>query len=467
MKEIKNIAFDFGGVVVALSLQGAIKAFEKIGVKDASQRLDAFHQTGVFEDLESGRITMEEFRVAMCQLTGKEVSMQDCYEAWHGYVDFVPQQNLDTILQLRQKGYQVCLLSNTNPFMMKWADSPEFDGQGHPVSHYFDRLYLSYQCGIMKPAPKIFQMMLEGQNALPEETLFIDDSETNVKIAQSLGIHTLCPHDNEDWTVLIGIIFCAGHLPLRRMKRQRTQIIRRTSIGTHHHMSHWCLIRQHPEILCEISLWREILRHLKRLVRHLHRQHSVKSIRGDMMTCKHQQIPTLLAESQGIRFNRLLIRFPVETLIPHHHPAVQLHRLNQHRQVILPRRHILKDNPILHSHAVRENRTDGERRKQPTLDRVILQHLRIGDVILIAIRLIALDDQSHDIQDGIAMTVERRALQRIPIRHLILDPLLVEFLEGHAPVSPYGGDQPHVLLKNLRLLHGLFIFHLQLQRYKK
>ena len=201
MKEIKNIAFDFGGVVVALSLQGAIKAFEKIGVKDASQRLDAFHQKGVFEDLESGRITMEEFRLAMCQLTGKEISMQDCYEAWHGYVGFVPQQNLDTILQLRQKGYQVCLLSNTNPFMMKWADSPEFDGQGHPVSHYFDRLYLSYQCGIMKPAPKIFQMMLEGQNALPEETLFIDDSETNVKVAQSLGIHTLCPHDNEDWTV--------------------------------------------------------------------------------------------------------------------------------------------------------------------------------------------------------------------------------------------------------------------------
>ena len=201
MKEIKNIAFDFGGVVVALSLKGAIKAFEKIGVKDASERLDAFHQKGVFEDLEAGRITMEEFRVEMCRLTGKEISIQDCFEAWHGYVDYVPQKNLDTLLHLRQKGYQVCLLSNTNPFMMKWADSPEFDGQGHPVSHYFDRLYLSYQCGIMKPAPKIFQMMLEGQNAQPEKTLFIDDSETNVKVPQSLGIHTLCPHDNEDWTV--------------------------------------------------------------------------------------------------------------------------------------------------------------------------------------------------------------------------------------------------------------------------
>ena len=85
--------------------------------------------------------------------------------------------------------------------MMMWAESPEFDGLGHPVSHYFDRLYLSYQCGVMKPAPEIFQMMLKGQNALPEETLFIDDSETNVQIARSLGIRTLCPHDNEDWTI--------------------------------------------------------------------------------------------------------------------------------------------------------------------------------------------------------------------------------------------------------------------------
>ena len=127
MKEIKNIAFDLGGVVLALSLEGAIKTFEKMGLLDARQRLDAFQQKGVFADLESGRITTEEFRVAMCHLTGKEISMQDCYEAWHGYVDYVPQQNLNTLLRLRQKGYQVCLLSNTNPFMMVLAESPEFD----------------------------------------------------------------------------------------------------------------------------------------------------------------------------------------------------------------------------------------------------------------------------------------------------------------------------------------------------
>ena len=42
--------------------------------------------------------------------------------------------------------------------------------------------------------------MLEGQQATPEETLFVDDGEVNIKTAQTLGMQTLCPHDNEDWT---------------------------------------------------------------------------------------------------------------------------------------------------------------------------------------------------------------------------------------------------------------------------
>ena len=201
MNEIKNIAFDLGGVVLALSLEGGIRGFEKMGVSDARQRLDASVQKGVFADLESGRISMEEFRLEMCRLTNKEITLQDCYEAWHGYVDYVPQQNLATILRLREKGFKVCLLSNTNPFMNMWADSPEFDGQGHPISYYFDKMYLSYECGVMKPAPEIFHMMLEGQKAKPEETLFVDDGEVNIKMAQQLGIQTLCPHNNEDWTI--------------------------------------------------------------------------------------------------------------------------------------------------------------------------------------------------------------------------------------------------------------------------
>ena len=194
-----NIAFDLGGVVIALSYENAIRRFEEIGLTDARQHLDAFHQHGIFGDLERGRISAEVFREELSKIIGRQLTIDECFYAWHGYVESVPQRNLDMLLRLRQMGFKVCLLSNTNPFMMQWACSPAFDGGHHPIGYYFDRLYLSYECKVMKPSPEIFRMMLEGQQATADETLFIDDSPNNCAAAEALGIHTLCPHNNEDW----------------------------------------------------------------------------------------------------------------------------------------------------------------------------------------------------------------------------------------------------------------------------
>lgn len=209
MKQIKNIAFDLGGVVIALSYEQAVRRFEEIGLKDARQHLDAFHQRGIFGDLERGIITTEEFRIELGKLIGREVTYDECLYAWHGYVEYVPQKNLQMLLKLRQLGYKVCLLSNTNPFMMQWAMSNEFDGNGHSIDYYFDNLYLSYKYKYMKPSPEIFKIMLEGQQSSAEETLFIDDGQKNVEAAKELGMKTLFPENNEDWTMplakLLGI----------------------------------------------------------------------------------------------------------------------------------------------------------------------------------------------------------------------------------------------------------------------
>ena len=209
MKQIKNIAFDLGGVVIALSYEQAVRRFEEIGLKDARQHLDAFHQRGIFGDLERGIITTEEFRIELGKLIGREVTYDECLYAWHGYVEYVPQKNLQMLLKLRQLGYKVCLLSNTNPFMMQWAMSNEFDGNGHSMDYYFDNLYLSYKYKYMKPSPEIFKIMLEGQQSSAEETLFIDDGQKNVEAAKELGMKTLFPENNKDWTMplakLLGI----------------------------------------------------------------------------------------------------------------------------------------------------------------------------------------------------------------------------------------------------------------------
>ena len=169
-------------------------------MKDAVQRLDSYTQHGIFGDLEHGLITAEEFRKSLSQLIGREVSHEECCYGWQGYAKELPERNKQILRQLRSEGYRLILLSNTNPYMMEWVSSPDFDGEGHPVEDYMDACYLSYKLKVMKPDVAFFQKVLEAEQINPDETLFLDDGPRNVEAAASLGIHTMMPINGEDWS---------------------------------------------------------------------------------------------------------------------------------------------------------------------------------------------------------------------------------------------------------------------------
>ena len=190
---IKNIVFDLGGVIFKIDKAQAIRRFNEVGFNDAASYLDSFAQVGIFGDLESGKISSEQFRSQLSELAGKELTLEDCAYGWQGYAVDLPQRNLDKLIELRQRGFRLSLLSNTNPFMMQWVRSSAFDGRGHGLDHYFDALYLSYEMGIMKPARRIFEMMLHGEKAKPLETVFIDDSPHNTDKYQ---YYPYCNKDN-------------------------------------------------------------------------------------------------------------------------------------------------------------------------------------------------------------------------------------------------------------------------------
>lgn len=59
---IKNIVFDFGGVIVDIDRDKAVQAFIKLGLADADTWLDKYHQTGIFQELEEGKLSADEFR---------------------------------------------------------------------------------------------------------------------------------------------------------------------------------------------------------------------------------------------------------------------------------------------------------------------------------------------------------------------------------------------------------------------
>ncbi len=197
---IKTIAFDLGGVIITIDQEQAVNRFKNIGVMNVVQWLNPYTQTGIFGDLEHGLISANDFRLELSKLIGKELTAQECAYAWQGYVKEVPLRNLDLVRKLRQQGYRVVLLSNTNPYMMEWAMSPAFDGQGHSLAEYFDFCYLSYKLKMMKPSEEIFRYVLSQEQTFPDEILFVDDGPRNVAAASQIGFRTFCPVNGHDWT---------------------------------------------------------------------------------------------------------------------------------------------------------------------------------------------------------------------------------------------------------------------------
>ncbi len=194
-----HVVFDLGGVVFRLDKMVAIQRFKEIGVERVEEFLDDYAQKGIFGDLEAGKLTAEQYRDELSRIVGKTLTMEQLEYAWTGYAAELYQRNFDALLRLRQEGFTVALLSNTNPFMMRWARSNGFDGHGNGLDHYFDRLYLSYEMRMMKPSLEIFKAMIDGEGTDPSNILFIDDSTRNCEAAAALGIQTLNPDNGGDW----------------------------------------------------------------------------------------------------------------------------------------------------------------------------------------------------------------------------------------------------------------------------
>lgn len=198
---IKNLVFDFGGVFSKIELQRCIDAFEALGFKSVGEYMNLYYQKGFFGDMESGKITDEDFRREVSEHAGREVSWEECQKTWLSFIVEVAQSNLEYVQKFKAEGYNVALLSNTNPYVTSWFRSDKFDGKGHGIDYYIPRehQYLSYEQKCMKPGKEIFEKMLAGEGFVPEETMFIDDGEVNIETAGKLRMKTFMPANGEHW----------------------------------------------------------------------------------------------------------------------------------------------------------------------------------------------------------------------------------------------------------------------------
>ena len=196
-KKIRNIVFDLGGVLVDLDFKAAINGLQKAGFANVKEQLQSFDREGIFQKFELGEMTAEEFRTAIRENSTVTLTDEEIDALWNAMLLEIPREKLELILDLRGK-YMVYLLSNTNSIHWDYVCKNAFNYRGFRVNDYFEETFLSYEMHLAKPDKAIFEKVLQDANLLPEETLFIDDSEANCKAAEEVGIHAHHYHIGDD-----------------------------------------------------------------------------------------------------------------------------------------------------------------------------------------------------------------------------------------------------------------------------
>ena len=125
--------------------------------------LGMYSQQGIFMQHEKGLISSAQFRDSIRGQITQEVTDEQIDAAWNSFLVDIPRFKLDMLLKLREK-YVVYLLSNTNEIHWKWACEHAFPYRGFRVEDYFEKMYLSYEMKMVKPAEEINQYTTKIKN---------------------------------------------------------------------------------------------------------------------------------------------------------------------------------------------------------------------------------------------------------------------------------------------------------------
>ncbi len=91
------------------------------------------------------------------------------------------EELLTFILELRHT-YKTGILSNAASGLVESFFSPE------DMDKYFDDVILSYKVRMIKPDREMYLLAVDHLGVIPQECVFVDDSERNITAAESVGM---------------------------------------------------------------------------------------------------------------------------------------------------------------------------------------------------------------------------------------------------------------------------------------
>jgi glucose-1-phosphatase len=185
---IRNIIFDFGGVILDIDPQQTINTLKNQGVKNVEVFSTPEFQEQVMNKFERGILTPELFREKVRFFLDSKMSDQHIDDAWNALLLDIPKERIAVLEQVKQN-YNTFLLSNSNEIHYDvYVRDLQLRFGYREFDQLFHKAYFSFDLHLSKPNPEIFEFVINQHKMIAEETLFIDDTLEHIEAARELGI---------------------------------------------------------------------------------------------------------------------------------------------------------------------------------------------------------------------------------------------------------------------------------------
>lgn len=180
-QNIEAVIFDLGRVLIHIDLEPMQKMLISSGASnDGEETAGKVRESGLIPQLNSGKISFEQFYQSVCSRYGFDWPLDLFRRAWCSI--FYPNPEMEALVHELNGRIPLGLLSDTD--LTHWT----YIRQNYPIVGVFKKPTLCFQVGVCKPDPKIYQIAAQSVGMPAQRCLFIDDLPGNVEGARQAGM---------------------------------------------------------------------------------------------------------------------------------------------------------------------------------------------------------------------------------------------------------------------------------------
>ena len=178
---IDAVIFDLGNVLLDYK-PSRFMAEMGIAPEYIDRLLKVFPGSQEWLELDKNTITDDQFLESALRkepTLRREINLY--HKHWYDYFKAIPE-NVAAFYQLKEAGAKTYILSN-------FQQTCFAEMQKHNIFlDDFDGRVISFECGMIKPDPKIYELIISKYQLDPSRTVFIDDTPVNIEAARSAGL---------------------------------------------------------------------------------------------------------------------------------------------------------------------------------------------------------------------------------------------------------------------------------------